>query len=209
MGRRKLIKTDEFPYHIVSRTNNKEWFALELEQVWRIVKDSLLYSYERCPFELIDFVLMNNHYHMLIKTPNANIDEIMFYFNSFLSKSLRLRTNRINRMFGGRYKWSIVDNETYLYTVTRYIFQNPIRAGISTDCNSYPFSTLFYKVNKLKFCIPLYSLFPTSNFSDHSFIDWLNSINDKRDNEIRRGLKQKYFNPCSTGPRKKIHHKNW
>ena len=148
MPRRNLIRTSTIPYHVTSRSNNREWFDLPGDEVWQIAWEVFRYAYSRFPVDLHSFVLMSNHYHMLLTTPNADIDLFMQAFNKRFSDLLRERTRYINRMFGGPYHWSLVEDQYYLANVYRYIYQNPKRAGIVEKCEDYPYSTLSYKVKK-------------------------------------------------------------
>lgn len=144
MPRKKLIRQNEFPYHIVSRTNNRTPFPLPMYAVWDICKSSLIYAQERVPVEIHCLTLMNNHYHLLMTTPNSDIDKFMQVFNLKFSKLITKHTKLINQKFSNRYKWTIVHDQRYLQNVYRYIYQNPIRANIVDDCISYPYTSLHF-----------------------------------------------------------------
>ncbi|MBT3984169.1 MAG: hypothetical protein HOE90_22635 [Bacteriovoracaceae bacterium] len=189
MPRKNLIRTNLYYYHITTRANNKEWFCLPLDKVWEISKNSFLKAQRKCPAIVSQFVLMNNHYHLLIKTPDSNIDQFMFWFNKTFSDLLRAKTKRVNRMFGSSYKWSIIYDEFYLLKVARYIYQNPLRAGIVTRCEDYQYSTLFYLSRNLEIGYPLESKIIYENHSclinEAIFSDELN--------QIKKGLKKTEF----------------
>ena len=144
MPRRKLIRQNIFPYHVMSRTNNKDWFKIPIFEVWDICKNALEYSIQKRPITLHSFVLMGNHYHMLITTPDSNIDQFMQKFNLRLSLLISNYSGTINHKFSNRYKWTIVDNKNYLLNVYRYIYQNPVRAGITKLAHHYPYSSLHF-----------------------------------------------------------------
>ena len=195
MPRRNLIRQDQFPYHVSSRSNNKDWFAIALNDVWIIAMKSFIHAQELYPIKLHAFVLMNNHYHMLLSTPDSNIDQFMQAFNKYFSEKLKIRSGRINKMFGGPYKWSIVDNEVYLYNVHRYIYQNPLRAEMVTSCEDFPFSSLTHQVQNKEFPIPLHQAI---DFSHHQMLDWYNTkLEDKQVDGLRRGLKHAH---CKVNP---------
>ncbi|EPZ49742.1 transposase IS200-like protein [Bacteriovorax sp. BAL6_X] len=143
MPRKSLIRQSKFPYHVITRTNNREWFPLPMFQVWDLCKEALIYAQSKCMVEINCFVLMSNHYHMILTTPNEDIDIFMRFFNSRFSSLLAKNSNRINQKFSNRYRWSIIDNQSYLKNVYRYLYQNPIRAGIAESCGDYPYSSLF------------------------------------------------------------------
>lgn len=144
MPRRKLIRQNQFPYHVTTRTNNKDWFSIPIYEVWDICKFALIRAQKANPVIVHCFVLMGNHYHLLITTPESDIDKFMFYFNKGLSDLINKRSGVINHKFSNRYSWSIVDNKNYLFNVYRYIYQNPVRAKITKDCFSYPYSSLHF-----------------------------------------------------------------
>jgi len=144
MPRKLLIRQNKFPYHVISRTNNKTWFDIPIEIVWDITKESFNYAQKKHSVIIHCFVLMNNHYHLLLTTPNSNIDLFMCSFNLKLSQLIAKSSGYINQKFSNRYKWSIVNTHCYLLNVYRYIYQNPVRAKISSDCISYKYSSLSY-----------------------------------------------------------------
>ena len=157
MPRKILIRTNQFPYHITLRSNNKDWFELPLSIMWKLCKQSIAKAQASYPTNIEAFVLMANHYHLLIWTPNSDIDKFMYVLNSSISKEIRIRTKRINRIFGDRYKWTLVDHERYYLQVLRYIYQNPVKAQVTSTCHDYPFSTLRYIYLNEDFEAPIYN----------------------------------------------------
>lgn len=158
--------------------------------VWEIAQNCLEAANKKVPIRLHAFILMNNHYHMLLTTPDENIDRFMHIFNKTFSEQLKENSNFINRMFGGPYKWSIIDSTVYLYNVYRYIYQNPLRAKICEYCELYPYSTLFYQHNNKKFAIPITDRL---EHDPKELIQWFNEkFSDLQRDGLRRGLKHKY-----------------
>ena len=107
MPRKILIRTDLYYYHITTRSNHRQWFKIPLDQVWEIAIQAMSKANINCPANIGQFVLMANHYHLLIKTPDSNIDRFMFWFNKTFSDLLRAKSGTINRMFGSSYKSSL------------------------------------------------------------------------------------------------------
>ncbi|EQC49644.1 transposase IS200-like protein [Bacteriovorax sp. DB6_IX] len=191
MPRKQLIRTNEFPYHIISRVNNKEWFKVPIDEVWEYALSSFRRANELGPISFHAFVLMNNHYHLLVSTPNQDIDYFMRNFNKNLADSIRTRTKRENRVFGGRYTWSIVTNENYLGNVVRYVFQNPVRAKIVERVEDYPFSSLHCESFEKYFPLKVQSLF---EYRNTELIESFNtSISEKESDLIRKGLRRGCF----------------
>lgn len=193
MPRKQLIRTSEFPYHVTTRTNNKDWFQLPLEEVWDICKEAFDSVTDKTDVEVHAFVLMGNHYHMLLTTPHANIDFVMMVFNKYISEAIKKRTDRMNRMFGGRYHWSIIKDQRYLYNVIRYIFQNPIRANICERVEEYPYSTFTQHYLNEKTIVPIAKIMDIPILELHQFFN-NNQFKNKDENElITRGLRKGYF----------------
>lgn len=142
MPRKNLIRTNLYPYHVTSRCHNKDWFQIPLPDVWRHSLSSLKESHEKFPVDLVSFVLMGNHYHMILKTPRSDLDMFMREFNRRLSLRIQKQSGVLNQVFGGRYKWCLINSNSYLMNCYRYVYQNPVRAGIVPFCEDYHFSTL-------------------------------------------------------------------
>ena len=87
------------------------------------------------------YCLMTNHYHLLVQTPDANISRSMRHLNGVYTQ----RFNRIHlcdgQLFRGRYKSIIVDGDSYLLELLRYIHRNPLEAGIVDKLNKYSWSS--------------------------------------------------------------------
>lgn len=142
MPRKPLIRTAEFPYHVTTRSNNRDWFAIPLPEVWRFCQELLREGEKEHKIQVEAFVLMNNHYHLCLYTPEANIDEFMRFFNQSLGRKIAKQSGRINRVFGATYKWTLIRDQAYFYNVIRYVYQNPMRAQLCLRCEDYPFSDL-------------------------------------------------------------------
>jgi len=190
MPRKKLIKNGLYCYHVTSRSNNKEYFYIPSSEVWHFSINLLKKGIVKFDVKVHAFVLMSNHYHLLIRTPHSNIDKFMHFFNKSLGQSISRAANRINRIFGAPYSWSLIEKRNYYFNVYRYIYQNPIRAKIVGNAESYPFSTIFKKKK---------NLIINENYIDFSIEDelnWLNqNISKQEDNLIKIGLKKSYFVP--------------
>lgn len=123
------------------------------------------------PINLVSFVLMSNHYHMLLYTPNGNLDRFMYEFNKRFALKIQKEAGVINQIFGGRYKWSLIQSREYLSNCYRYVYQNPVRAGLCFRCEEYPFSTLQFINAGSIFPIPIHDKF---GFKDDFVLSWLN-----------------------------------
>ncbi|BCR06999.1 hypothetical protein DESUT3_40680 [Desulfuromonas versatilis] len=73
------------------------------------------------------YVLMDNHFHLLVETPLGNLAEFMRHFNISYTSFFNRRHRRVGHLYQGRYKSILVEKESYLSTLSRYIHLNPIR----------------------------------------------------------------------------------
>lgn len=196
MPRTKLIRSSYHPYHVTIRSNNREWFDVPMPMVWSFCKEALKHAYMNYPVKLQAFVLMSNHYHLLIWTPDANLDKFMYKFNYRLSYLLRQETARINRIFGDRYKWSIIQDEKYYQVVLKYIYQNPLAINLVRRCEDYKFSTLYYLKNKKAFSTPIYC---DDDDVDKYFFDWINEKEGEVENyKIMKAISRpRFMIPCA------------
>ena len=189
MPRPLLIKSDIHPYHITSRCNNKEFFPLPLEEIWPIMMRQL----KRCQVErslcIHAFVLMGNHFHLLCHTPLSNIDECMHSFLRSVSVEINRRAQTENHLWGGRYRWSLINSQRHYYQVYRYIYQNPLRAKLVARVEDYPWSTLRHDLP-----FPLHSNIPMTFCGEEGERLWLNERYEAEDLElIKLGLKKQQF----------------
>lgn len=206
MPRKNLIRNSEYYYHVTSRTNNRDWFNVEMDYVWKYATASLAFAQKKYPAIITQFVLMSNHYHLLIKTPNEDIDKFMYEFNKLFTLKLRIHSKRINKILGGRYKWSLITTPQHYYMVYRYVYQNPLRAGLSEQCQHYLYSTLHYeiysRVSELAFKLSSSIDDVHANlFLESNAQSLLDSINEKFDEnkllEIKYGVKKTTFKPVT------------
>lgn len=140
MARQLRIEYEGAFYHVTSRGNQKGeifWDDMDREEFKRILERTK----ERYGYLLHAYVLMGNHYHLLIETPHANIKQIMQNLNTSYTVFVNRRHGRVGHLFQGRYKAYIVDKESYLLELGRYIHLNPVRAGIVKKPEDYKWSS--------------------------------------------------------------------
>jgi putative transposase len=192
MARQTLIRTSEFPYHITARSNNRDFFYLDVEKLWKIFMEVMARAQALCRCEFHAFVLMSNHYHLLVSTPDCNIDKVMEYIQREVAKKANSKSKRINHFFGGPYKWSSIQEERYYWNAVKYIFRNPIRAGICSSVNEYKFSSFNFQCNEFDW--KTIDFFNDKTKSIKLDIDWLNEpFMNESEEFIRFGLRRKKF----------------
>ena len=87
------------------------------------------------------YCLMPNHYHMLVQTPDANISRSMRHINGVYTQRYNNRHRCNGQLFRGRFKSILIDTDSYLLQVVRYIHRNPLRAGLSQTLDAYKWSS--------------------------------------------------------------------
>ena len=87
------------------------------------------------------YCLMPNHYHVLVKTPESNISRGMGHLNGVYTKRYNSRHECDGQLFRGRYKSILIDTDSNMLQVVRYIHRNPIEAEIAEKMDSYKWSS--------------------------------------------------------------------
>lgn len=185
MPRKPIERSNENYYHITARSNNKEYFYLPILNVWDIMTEKLAKLQSNYRIKIAAFVLMNNHFHMLILTPIEDIDRIMYFFIKEVTLEIQKCTGRINKIFGSRYKGSMITSYSYLMNVYKYIYRNPVEVGIKKRAEQYPYSTLFHKTNSHVRCpFKLENVLPKHAFDSYENLDemtWINQMYEKHE----------------------------
>src|SRR4030066_2444129 len=87
------------------------------------------------------YCLMGNHYHLLIETPDGNLSQGMRQLNGIYTQHFNRRHGRVGHLFQGRFKAIVVDRDSYLLELCRYVVLNPIRAAMVKHVEHYPWSS--------------------------------------------------------------------
>jgi REP element-mobilizing transposase RayT len=136
MGRPLRIIQTQYPYHLVTRTNNRT-FRFDKRKVTRIFFTALAQAAEKYNVSIHHVVLMTNHYHIAAWFKEDNLDRFMQYLNARTAYRYNRTVGRTGHLWGERYHSCIVaDDEHYLHTV-RYLYRNPIRAGMVPKLEQY------------------------------------------------------------------------
>ena len=93
---------------------------------------------------LFSYALMNTHFHLLLKTEEANLSQAMQFLNSSYAHWFNIIHIRKGHLFQDRYKSHLVLNSLYLYSVASYISLNPVEAGLVDSPEEYPWSSFQY-----------------------------------------------------------------
>lgn len=136
---RQLSSTDT--YHVVIRGADHQLLFEEKKDYQKYLEILQLYEAE-CQFELYAYCLMPNHIHLLIHSPVTSLGSVFRHVSTTYSSWFNAKYNRTGYLQEGRYFSEPVETEKYLFTVLRYIHQNPIKAGLETvPGETYPWNS--------------------------------------------------------------------
>ena len=141
-------------YHIVNR-------GVDKMPVFRHREDYEYFEELMCSLArshnitLHNYCLMSNHYHLLIEITQPNLSKFMRQLNMNYAIYFNKKYKRTGHLWQGRFKSWYVTDEAYLYTLMRYIEQNPLKAHIVQDIAEYPYSSYryFLEYDKLPRCL--------------------------------------------------------
>jgi REP element-mobilizing transposase RayT len=138
MGRRPRAEFKGI-FHVIKRGNNRE-YIFKAEEDKEYFLTYLDHVNEDGVFDLLGYVIMDNHYHLIIGTKAKSLDKIMQQANNAYSKNYNKRHKRTDHVFGGRYKAILVKDDAYLLSLLRYVHQNPVRAKMCKQVKDYRLS---------------------------------------------------------------------
>ncbi len=140
MARPLRLSFDDAVYHLTARGNRRDNIFYS-DKDKKVFLEKMNETFAKYSFICYVYCLMDNHYHLFLKTPLANIKEGMHYLNTSYSNWFKTKHNIVGVVFQGRYKSILVDENTYSLGLSAYIHLNPIRAGIVSDIKEYRWSS--------------------------------------------------------------------
>ena len=127
-------------YHVLSRGNERK-DIFRLQEDYKRFKETIGRMVKRFDIEIHGYVLMSNHYHLLIRTRQGNLSRAIQWLGLTYSMWFNRRYDRSGHLFQGRFKSFIIENDRYFAAMCLYIHRNPIRAGIVENPSDYPWSS--------------------------------------------------------------------
>ncbi len=140
MARRLRIQYPNAIYHVMARGSGKQNIVADDEDRGRLLV-CLERAVERSGWVLYGFVVLTNHLHLVLKTPRPNLARGMQHFLSSYANGWARRHQQSGHLFQGRYRTELVEDETYLWGLTRYIHLNPVRAGLAAAPDAWRWSS--------------------------------------------------------------------
>lgn len=148
MARALRISYSGALYHITSRGDGLEKIYLtdnDRDVFLSILGD----AYNKFNWHFHAWCLMSNHYHLLIETPRGNLSKGMQYVNGVYTQRFNRMHHRVGHVFQGRFKSILVERESYLLELARYIVLNPVRARMVSSAGEWPWSSYLATAGKI------------------------------------------------------------
>ncbi len=127
-------------YHITSRGDRREDIYLDDSdrEAWLEVVNEVC---NRFNWIVHAYCQMTNHYHLLVETINGNLSKGMRQLNGVYTQRFNRRHHMVGHLFQGRYKAILVQKESYLLELARYVVLNPVRAGMANQAEQWRWSS--------------------------------------------------------------------
>ena len=140
MPRPPRIQYENAIYHVIARGNRGQEIFLDdsdREKFLGYLKEART----KFDLEVFCFALLDNHFHLSLRTHRANLSKAMQWLQTSYSVYFNLRHKASGHLFAGRYKSILVENEKYLIALSCYVHLNPVKASLAKDPRSYRWSS--------------------------------------------------------------------
>ncbi|GMR08387.1 MAG: hypothetical protein BMS9Abin26_1392 [Gammaproteobacteria bacterium] len=136
-------------YHVMNRGRGKQ-FIFHGKIYYESFIQCIEQACQRFGIEIHAFCLMENHYHLLIKTPKGNLGRAMRHINGVYTQKYNQLKRTDGPLFRGRYKAILIEASSYLLEVSRYIHRNPVepKQPLVSRLIDYPWSSYSAYLNK-------------------------------------------------------------
>ena len=127
-------------YHVTSRGDRREdIFLCEMDRcVWLEILGEVC---KRFNWICHAWCQMTNHYHVVVETVEGNLSQGMRHLNGVYTQRLNRTHHRVGHVFQGRYRAIMVEKDSYLLELMRYVVLNPVRADMVSDAGDWPWSS--------------------------------------------------------------------
>ncbi len=142
MPRPLRLEYEEACYHVMNRGRGRQVIFHD-KMYYAAFMDTLAEAHHRFNAVIHAYCLMGNHYHLLIETPEANLGRIMRHINGVYTQRYNQLRHTDGPLFRGRYKAILVDSDSYLLPLSRYIHRNPVetRKSLVNQLEDYIWSS--------------------------------------------------------------------
>jgi putative transposase len=140
MTRPLRIQYPDVWYHIMNRGRSRTKIFASPEDYLAFI-DLLKEATSLWKVRIAAYCLMSNHYHLLLQTPEANLSRCMRHINGIYTQYFNRTYKNDGPLFRGRYKSIVIDQDSYLLELVRYIHANPWSAGLVKHLEDYRWSS--------------------------------------------------------------------
>ncbi len=140
MARPLRIEFSGALYHVTARGDRRETIFEDDKDCLMFLR-TLAEVVERFNWLCHAYCLMTNHYHLLVETPEGNLSKGMRHLNGVYTQASNRRHNRIGHLFQGRFKGILIDKDSYLLELSRYVVLNPVRARMVKQPEKWKWSS--------------------------------------------------------------------
>jgi REP element-mobilizing transposase RayT len=147
MARPLRIELSGGLYHVTSRGDRREDIYLnDADRInWLTLFGQVC---KRFNWVCHAYCLMDNHYHIVVETIEGNLSKGMRQLNGVYTQTFNRLHNRVGHVYQGRYKAILVEKDSYLLGLSRYVVLNPVRAGMVKNVEQWPWSSFPVMIGK-------------------------------------------------------------
>jgi hypothetical protein len=154
-------------------------------------------------------MLMANHYHWLLTASDMELGEVMQFFSRSVTRTFNRKSGRSGHLFRGRYQRTQITDPLHFESAYKYVYRNPVRAGVCDRVEDYPYSSLPILLGTVApgFALSNSREMPDTWLTDRGAdLEWLNQPFKKElEQRIQQGLRKSIFElpPDRIGGKKK------
>lgn len=186
----------EYPgawYHVMNRGRRREDICQD-EEDYLLFLNVLQDTAKMWNLNVSSYCLMSNHYHLLVQTPDGNLSRCMRHLNGVYTQRYNRRHSTDGQLFRGRYKAVLVEEDSHLLELLRYIHRNPIEACIVSELEAYKWSShLGYLADERRWQWlqrePLLNMFSSTRKT--AFKNYLSFVNQQDSEEVQQFFSRK------------------
>jgi len=149
MARKPRINEPGF-YHIVNRGVNNSDIFIEKEDYYKFLELLLKVKYDY-NITIHSFIILPNHYHVLIQTHKNNLSEAMRLLNSAYAAWYNFKSGRVGHLWKGRFDSYMLFDEKHFWNVVKYIERNALALNLVDDVTNWEYQSLNLRIKKSKF----------------------------------------------------------
>lgn len=179
MPRMPRIRSKSGVYHIIMRGINRQTIFEDEEDCGKLIQTLQKYR-EVCEYELYAYCLMGNHLHLLLKEGKEPLEQVMRRICGSYVYWYNRKYERVGNLFQDRYGSEPVEDDAYFLIALRYIYQNPVKAGLVTSVGEYTWSNYREYIDKDKmtdvdFVLDMFN--PNREKAIRNFMEYVNEAN--------------------------------